>query len=71
MDTMVHTNGLTAVRPETLELGARYGWQTASGSEPVPVLFIAYDPCPAFVIVKDSFGKKMRCPRDQLISLGR
>lgn len=71
MDTMVQTNGFPAVRPETLELGARYGWQTGSDTEPVPVHFVAYDPCPAFVIVMDTFGKKMRCPRDQLFTLGR
>jgi hypothetical protein len=34
----------------------------------VPVRFAAYDPCPAFVIVRTERGLKRRCPRDELFT---
>ena len=31
-----------------------------------PVTFAAYDACPAFVIVRNEYGDKRRCPREAL-----
>jgi len=32
------------------------------------VEFIDYDPCPAYIIVRDKVGKKYRCLRDDLFT---
>ncbi len=33
------------------------------------VKFVAYDPCPAIVIIIDPSGRKIRCQRDNLFEL--
>lgn len=30
------------------------------------VLFLSYTACPAFVVIQDETGRKIRCPRDDL-----
>ncbi len=35
-----------------------------------PVRFSAYDPCPAFVIVRTEAGQKRRCLREQVFTGG-
>ena len=60
----------TIMRPDTFEPGGNYLWlqiqAAAEGSAHIPVRFIKYDPCPAFILVGDDNGKKWRCPRDEL-----
>lgn len=34
----------------------------------VPVRFITYDPCPAFVIVRTGPGRRIRCLREDLFA---
>lgn len=59
------------VRPYTFTPGEEY-WmvdQPEAAKEPaaVPVRFVDYDNCPAFVIVKTEVGK-LRCPREALFA---
>lgn len=55
--------------PVSLEVGREYDLleRGNNGCKPVltPVRFVAYDPCPALVIVAHG-GRRMRCPRDKL-----
>ena len=57
------------VRPWTLEFYERYIRieRPAIFTNPISntVRFIAFDPCPAFVIVQNSEGIKFRCPREE------
>jgi hypothetical protein len=60
-------------RPPTFEPGRPYAWL---GGQPdrcepaaIPVTFLAYDPCPAFVIVQTRAGERQRCLREQLYSI--
>jgi hypothetical protein len=57
-------------RPKTLEDGNRYFLREQPGdcdqSTYSPVLFLKYDPCPAFVIIQDQSGKRRRCLRDNI-----
>ena len=57
-------------RPDGLMLGREYlrierqvGGQSLALT---PVVLSGYDPCPAFVIVKDTAGLKVRCPRHEI-----
>lgn len=58
------------IPPETFTPGASYLWQARHTRGRVrallPVLFLAYDPCPAFVIVQNREGVRVRCPRAEL-----
>lgn len=57
-------------RPETLIEGATYLiLENAGTGNPLSidiVKFLAYTPCPAVVMVIESNGRKMFCPRDRL-----
>lgn len=54
-------------RPATFVKGGQYLWRSTLPSQETKVVrFIGYDPCPAFIIVLDSSGQKMRCPRDDV-----
>lgn len=63
-------NGSKFVRPVILIEGGNYLMVEPenNGSERVyrPVTLAAYDACPAFVIVRNEFGDKQRCPRESL-----
>jgi hypothetical protein len=54
--------------PETLVEGARYLLLDATGGEPAceVVTLLAYDPCPALVILIDEQGHRRRWPRQDL-----
>lgn len=57
-------------RPDALTLGRRYvrierQWDYKI-VELTPVTLAGYDPCPAFVIVKDTAGLRLRCPRNEI-----
>lgn len=60
-------------RPKTLKEGQGYPWQESTSAAIGPsrqqVTFVSYDPCPAFVIVRDEEGKRWRCPREVLFTL--
>ena len=60
-------------RPVTLKEGTAYLWQENGDSQgdpsSQPVILVAYDACPAFVIVRDEGGKRWRCPREVLFTL--
>lgn len=57
------------VRPRTLVEGQRYytlDCQLGGRAALTPVTFIAYTACPAVVIVANSCGIRLRCPREEL-----
>jgi len=60
-------------RPQTLQLGEFYIYRERSifGKHPGAsvVIFSCYTACPAFVIIQNKSGKKIRCPRDDLFAL--
>jgi hypothetical protein len=60
-------------RPKTLKEGREYLWQestsSSNGRSPQQVTFVAYDPCPVFVIVRDEAGRRWRCPREVIFIL--
>lgn len=60
-------------RPQTLENGKFYLLRENSMIKiphgPSVVRFSSYTASPAFVIVQDKSGEKMRCPRDNLFDL--
>lgn len=57
-------------RPYTLERGKRYlrgeNGKAGEGASLQPVIFVAYDPCPALVVVQNGDGRRWRCPRDEI-----
>jgi hypothetical protein len=57
-------------RPDVLKLGRKYvRIERQVGRkmpELTPVTLAGYDPCPAFVIVKDTAGLRLRCPRNEI-----
>jgi hypothetical protein len=57
-------------RPDGLMLGRKYvrieRQMDPQMLELTPVILAGYDPCPAFVIVKDTAGMKVRCPRNEI-----
>jgi len=58
-------------RPLTFQDGKDYYFRTPqnrAGAPFIPVTFLAYDPCPAFIIVRTN-GKPHRCCRDDLFIL--
>lgn len=61
------------IRPYTFERGKYYIFrerQLGSGRKaPSVVKFIAYDACPAWVIIQDSRGLKMRCLREDIFEI--
>lgn len=61
-------------RPRTFEEGGMYVLleRGEKGRDQVltPVRFSAYDPCPAFVIVRTEVGKKRRCLREEIFAEG-
>ncbi len=62
----------SVIRPDTLIEGAEYILfeRAAIGNKPTPtsVRFVGYTACPAFVIVSDSSGRRVRCLREELFS---
>ena len=60
-------NDFRPIRPSTFLDGEEYLLKELLENEPVlvPVTFIAYDSCPAFVIVRNS-GGRLRCLREDL-----
>jgi hypothetical protein len=50
--------------------GGEYLWadRRPQAEQPtfLPVRFVSYDPCPAFVILRDAEGVRRRCPRDEV-----
>lgn len=56
-------------RPTTLEVGHEYLLLSGRDSRQNPVFvqvqFASYDPCPAFVIVRNGLGR-LRCARDDI-----
>ena len=67
---MNNANQLT--HPITFEEGKDYFLMEQREVDPeqvqVAVEFISYDPCPAFIIVRDEKGEKWRCPREDLFT---
>jgi hypothetical protein len=58
-------------RPLTFKEGLQYLLRKGGAeSGTTPVRFLRYDPCPAFVIVTDSMGQVLRCPREDLFLAG-
>lgn len=63
-------------RPTTLEERSQYLLRERSANgvkgSPrwiyTPVQLAAYDPCPAYVIVQAEFGRRRRCPREDIFS---
>jgi hypothetical protein len=50
--------------------GAEYLWRKKRGGRLqtlVPVRFVDYDTCPAFVIVRTLAGERWRCPREDVL----
>ena len=60
------------IRPQTLEPGQPYLYQEEPIDDKYPssdvVIFISHTANPAFVIVQDEAGKKIRLPREQLFT---
>jgi hypothetical protein len=63
-------NTIRLIHPSTFEEGRDYHFRERQtdtcASSMAPVMFIRYDPCPAFIIVRDDKGKKRRCLREDL-----
>lgn len=55
-------------RPASLEVGGEYLLQARGLPFLEHVCLIAYDPCPAFVIIV-SGARRRRCPRDDIFTL--
>ncbi len=55
------------IRPKSLEGGAVYlrVEKSVNSVQPIPVTIIAYDVCPAFVIVRED-ESRIRCPREEI-----
>lgn len=58
------------IHPTTLLDGQNYFLKNQGASDPqadfVPVQFISYTPCPAYVIVANPDGQRIRCTRDDV-----
>lgn len=61
------------MRPKTLKAGEPYFYITRDvRGHPLVgcmVKFIDYDPCPAFVIIEQAAGSRIRCSRDDLFGI--
>lgn len=58
---------LALVPPTSFEDDEEYYWRQKGSFSPIArVRFIKHDPCPAFVIVGDEKGRRLRCPREEL-----
>jgi hypothetical protein len=55
-----------AIRPPTLVEGCHYLRLDRSSPAFQQVSFVAYEACPAFVIVVQADGRRVRCPRQEL-----
>jgi hypothetical protein len=62
-------NDFRLIRTSTFVDGEEYLLKDRLEDKPAlaPVTFVAYDPCPAFVIVRNSSGRQ-RCLRDDLFT---
>jgi hypothetical protein len=64
-------------RPSTFTPDRDYLWldrqvnAVSLTKEPVhrPVRFVAYDPCPAFIIIRNGDGSRKRCLREDLYQI--
>ena len=63
---------LAIIRPETLDNGGKYLLRTRhnTGHDPdyIPVRFVGYDPCPAWVVVRDGDGNLLRIPHEDVFT---
>ena len=59
---------LAIISPGTLEIGGKYLLRTHhnNGHDPdyIPVTFVSYDSCPAWVVVRNNGGNLLRIPRE-------
>lgn len=73
LNCMNKTTTLQFIHPYSLKAGKNYllrERQLDSGRKvPSIVKFVAYDPCPAFVIIQDSRGLKIRCLREDIFEI--
>ena len=62
-------NDFRLIHPSTFVDGEEYLLKDGLEDKPdlVPVAFVAYDPCPVFVIVRNGSGRQ-RCLRDDLFA---
>ena len=62
-------NDFRLIRPSTFVDGEEYLLKDRLEDKPalVPVTFVAYDPCPTFVIVRNGGGRQ-RCLRDDFFA---
>ena len=60
------------IRPVTLVEDLEYLMKVIRGNEAmvilIPVKFVSYTSCPAFVIVSNGSGTRLRCLREELFS---
>ena len=63
---------LAITSPDTLENGGKYLLRTRKndGRDPfyIPVRFVSYDSCPAWVVVNDNDGNLLRIPREDVFT---
>ena len=63
---------LAITSPDTLENGGKYLLRTRhnNGHDPdyIPVTFIGYDSCPAWVVVRNGDGYLLRIPREYIFT---
>ena len=63
---------LAIISPDTLENGGKYLLRTRhnNGHDPdyIPVTFVGYDSCPAWVVVRDGDGNLLRIHRDDVFT---
>jgi len=61
---------LGIIRPATLDDGSKYLLRTpnSNGHDPdyIPVKFVSYDSCPAWVVVRNGDGNLLRIPREDI-----
>ena len=61
---------LAIISPDTLDIGGKYLLRTRhnNGRDPdyIPVKFVGYDSCPAWVVVRNNGGILLRIPREDV-----
>ncbi len=63
---------LAIISPDTLDNGGKYLLRTRhnNGHDPdyIPVTFVGYDSCPAWVVVRNNGGNLIRIPREEVFT---
>ena len=63
---------LAIISPDTLDNGGEYLLRTHhnNGGDPgyIPVRFVGYDSCPAWVVVRNNGGNLLRIPREDVFT---